>query len=139
MTEQIRHHLEHLRKVSEELSAISDLRRLNFLERTGVAALLFDFYNGVENILKLALKVQGIEIPASESWHKDFLETARHSSVVSDRLYPALQEFLGFRHVFAKRYSQEIELEKLIPLLEKVAPGMVLFEAEMERVGVTIL
>lgn len=70
--------------IEQTLSAFPDrpLDKLSTLELAGVAALLHNFYNGLENILKQALRAKGIKLPSGATWHRDLLLSASHSEVV---------------------------------------------------------
>jgi len=66
-------------KIEQVLSKIPPAQKLPFvseLEITGVAALLHNFYNGAENILKRIFKDRNIQIPSGASWHIDLLNMA---------------------------------------------------------------
>ena len=49
------------------------LGSLSSLELAGVGALLHDFYNGMENILKQMLREDGVSVPSGPAWHRDLL------------------------------------------------------------------
>ena len=46
---------------------------LSTLELAGVAALVHNFYNGVENILKQLSLDCGYDLPDGSAWHRDIL------------------------------------------------------------------
>ena len=47
------------------------LSQLSELEMAGIATLLNNFYNGIENILKQVFQKQSITISESPSWHQN--------------------------------------------------------------------
>ena len=67
---------ENIDKLLSELSSEEKLPFLQFLELAGVATLLHNFYNGIENIVKLTLKEIDIPLPESSSLHKNLLKLA---------------------------------------------------------------
>lgn len=69
----------------DEIPKKDKLPYLSFLEIAGVATLLHNFYNGVENILKQCQQSNNISIPSGDSWHKDLLTKSVKSNILSKK------------------------------------------------------
>lgn len=85
LSQKIRAELENIDEIFNEMPAHLALPSLSTLELAGVAALLQNFYNGVENILKQIFASQKISVPEGQSWHKDLLEKAVNEGVISEK------------------------------------------------------
>ncbi|TAK60249.1 MAG: hypothetical protein EPO24_06820 [Bacteroidetes bacterium] len=70
-----------------------------------LALYLHNFYNSIENILVRLLKELGYSIKQSGSWHKDLIELAVSSNVITENLGSELRRYLTFRHYFIHSYA----------------------------------
>ena len=85
-----------------------------------MATLLHNFYNGIENILKLILKEIDIPLPEGSSWHKNLLKLAESNGIISKTTLQELGEYLAFRHFFSHTYALDLYADKLEPLVAKI-------------------
>jgi len=95
----------------------------SIIELSAMATFLHNIYNGIENILKQVLKIKGIELPKSETWHKDLLNASVSLGIISEGLSDELFEYLTFRHFFVHAYGfmlDEAQLEDLSNNIYKV-------------------
>jgi hypothetical protein len=86
----------------------------------GVAALIHSYYNAVENIIKQILRSRETPLPSGESWHKELIQLAAQSGVISETTAESLKEYLAFRHFFTHAYAFDIEPERMKPLVENL-------------------
>jgi len=101
-------------------AALSNLSRL---ELAGAAALLHNFYNGIENVIRPVFQAKSLKAPEGPSWHRDLLLKAIHDEIISKSSGAELKRFLAFRHFFSHAYSLELLPEKFEPLVAD-APGI---------------
>ena len=131
-------------KVEAEYEAISKLlsafpvntalSQLNELELAGVAALLHNFYNGIENILKQLFKERKINLPKGSSWHKEMLLIALKENIISEELELKLIPLLAFRHFFSHAYALDLYPEKMEPLAKSAINIFDQFKSEINLI-----
>ncbi len=90
------------------------------MELAGVAALIHNFYNGVENVLKQLVIFKGLSIPQGSSWHIELIEMCVANRTISQSTAGMLKEYLSFRHFFSHAYSFDVDEERIAPLLERI-------------------
>jgi uncharacterized protein YutE (UPF0331/DUF86 family) len=110
--------LENIDEVFKEIPSSEKLPYLSTLELAGTAALLHNFYNGIENILKRIFLSENIEIPEGKSSHKELIETAVKKQIISEELKNTLGEYLAFRHFFSHAYAFDLYADKMEPLVQ---------------------
>lgn len=110
--------LENIQKVLSRLPRSKVLSELSELELAGIAALVHSFYNGIENILKQAVREKGCQLPQGQTWHRDLIQLALSKNIISKSTGESLKPYLAFRHFFSHAYAFEIYAERIIPLVE---------------------
>lgn len=117
--------LDHLELLCSELNQIGEInpKTADSLHIRALASILHDFYTGCERIFeRVAQEFEG-GLPNNPAWHNQLLNemtlalpTVR-PSIITRETAKELQDFLAFRHRFRNIYGFELELEKMIPLL----------------------
>jgi hypothetical protein len=121
--------------IENTLSALPNrpLSSLTQLEIAGVAALLHNFYNGIENILKQVFQQKSDAIPQGESWHRDLLLAAAEKNIISDPLLNNLKPYLAFRHYFSHAYALELFPERMEPLVKDAVALFNEFKQQIDK------
>jgi hypothetical protein len=122
--------------IENTLSALPDrpLSTLSQLELAGVAALLHNFYNGIENIIKQVFQEKSFPIPQGESWHRDLLLAAAEKNIMSDLLLNNLKQYLAFRHYFSHAYALELFPERMEPLVKDAVALFNEFKQQIDKI-----
>jgi uncharacterized protein YutE (UPF0331/DUF86 family) len=131
--EKIDAEFENLERVVQELPVAEKLDKLSTLELSGVAVLVHNFYNGIENILKQMALLGSLRLPEGPSWHSDLLTSSFTEGVISDSTKERLKEYLGFRHFFSHAYAFDLETERLLPLAAELPETLRQFKEDIEK------
>ena len=131
--EQVEAEFENIERVLAEMPNCESLPGLSSLELAGVAALIHNFYNGIENILKLVTTSYGRKLPDSSSWHRDLIDLANSNNVISESTAKELQQYLAFRHFFSHGYSFDLDKNRIIPLVRDIQKTLASFKNDINK------
>ena len=122
-------------EIEKTLSSLptKPLSKLSKLELAGVAALLHNFYNGIENVLKQAFRIKNIQTSQGESWHRDLLLKAAEENILSGPLSDELKRYLAFRHFFSHGYAIDLSPDRMEPLISAVRDVFKKFKKEIDE------
>ena len=123
---------EAVEKALDALTQARPLHGLSTLELAGVGALLHNFYNGLENILKQILLAKGLGMPEGPAWHRDQLTAVQRHQILTEATTESLKPFLAFRHFFSHAYALDLDPQRMEPL---VASAHDVCQAVMQEIG----
>jgi hypothetical protein len=102
-------------------------KEFDFIETSAAGSFLHSFYNGIEKILFLIYKDISENIPNDSQWHKNLLEksfelTEKRPPIFKNEYKEDLKDLMSFRHFFRHTYEFQLDLQRLMPLLNKAEP-----------------
>lgn len=122
-------------KITATLTALEKTlrrKRRGFAELAAIATCLHNSYNGMENLLKRALKHLKIPLPDSPTSHKDILSQAVAVGIISQELSDRLDEYRTFRHFFVHGYGILLSEAPMQPLADGLPEVWERFEREFD-------
>jgi hypothetical protein len=133
----IKDEFEKLKLLEREKDDLLKKKPSNYILRAG-GSILHDFYTGIEKIFENIAKEIDQRVPMGEEWHSELLHQMTldipglRPPVISAATEKKLREYLGFRHLFRKRYGFELDWEKMKKLLIKIPQVLAHLEQELE-------
>ena len=132
LRDRIESEYEAIQKTLDTMPPADRLTELSVLELAGVATLLHNFYNGIENVLRQIFLAQGLPIPEGPAWHRELLTAAEEHRVLAKTTTEQLRQFLAFRHFFSHAYALDLDPQRMEPLIAQAAKA---FQAVMRDTG----
>ena len=120
------------------LKKAMDREEKSVVELAAIGTFLHNIYKGIENILKQILKIKDVEVPKSDTWHKDLLNLSVSLGVISEKLSDELYEYLTFRHFFVHAYGFMLEEDPLEDLANNIPEIWAQFLLEIENYSKSI-
>jgi len=134
----VRDEINRLKLLDKEKNDLLKRRSSNYVVRAG-GSILHDFYTGIEKIFESIAKEVDSRLPLGEEWHSELLHQMTldipglRPPVITTHTGKKLREYLGFRHLFRKRYGFELDWKKLKKLLLGMPPIRSNLESEIEK------
>jgi uncharacterized protein YutE (UPF0331/DUF86 family) len=133
LSQKINIEIENITEIIKGIPTPSKLPFLSSLELAGTAALLHNFYNAIENILKQIFISDKISIPEGKSWHKELVESAVKEKIITENCKNQLSNYLAFRHFFSHAYALDLYSERIEPLVKNMKDVFTIFRDEISK------
>ena len=131
--EQVEAEFENVERTLAEVPDHESLPNLSKLELAGLAALIHNFYSGIENIIKQLVTAAGEKLPDGSSWHQDLINTAMSNDIISKSTAKKLRQYLAFRHFFSHGYSFELDPKRMSNLVKDIRAIFDCFKDEISK------
>ena len=134
----IKDEINKLELLDKEKNALLKRRPSNYVVRAG-GSILHDFYTGIEKIFESIAKEVDRRLPLGEEWHSELLRQMTldipglRPPLITTNTGKKLREYLGFRHLFRKRYGFELDWQKLKKLLLGMPQVRSHLESDIEK------
>ncbi|NWF94488.1 MAG: hypothetical protein HXY46_16455 [Syntrophaceae bacterium] len=132
-----------LKLLDKEKDGLLKRRPSNYVLRAG-GSILHDFYTGIEKIFEDIAKEIDQRVPMGEEWYSELLHQMTldipglRPPVITTQTERKLREYLGFRHLFRKRYGFELDWERMKRLLIRIPEVLSPLEKEIETLFKTL-
>jgi hypothetical protein len=125
-----------LHQLDKEKNGLIKMEPSSFTMRAG-GSILHDFYTGIEKIFENIAKEVDRRVPTGVEWHSELIHQMTleipglRPPILSAATAKKLREYLGFRHLFRKRYGFELDWKKMEGLLQNVPEVLALLEKDI--------
>ncbi len=131
--ERIEAEMDNIQRLVELMPQDAGLFDLSDLELAGVGALIHNFYNGIENVLKQVILSSGQQLPAHSSWHRDLVNLGVSKGAISQSTADRLARYLAFRHFFSHGYALDLDKKRIMPLVKDIVSVLVAFKEDIDK------
>ena len=133
LRKQIRAEEENVEIALNNLKYTVEREEKTVIELAAIGTFLHNIYNGIENILKQIIVTKDVEVPRSDTWHKDLLNLSISMGIISEGLSDELYRYLTFRHFFVHAYGFMLEETHLEDLVDDIPEIWSRFLSETEN------
>jgi uncharacterized protein YutE (UPF0331/DUF86 family) len=122
---------EHVNQTLLALQQARNRQPRTIIELSAMATFMHNTYNGIENLLKRALRHRKVQPPDSASSHRDLLDLAVEHTIITQALSERLNAYRGFRHFFVHGYGVMLNEAQLMPLVDALPEVWDRFKTEL--------